>query len=289
MRLLTRKKGEGTYYYLQHSLKKDGKTITKEKYLGTEIPVNLEEIKKKFITELRHDTYRLLEQIKTRFQSTWKRTPLSARARELQEIAIAFTYNTNAIEGSTITLPETREIIQNDVAPHKPLLDIRETQAHAQVFLSMLKKKEELTANVFLRWHRTIFRETKPDIAGTFRDYSVSVGSYRAVDWQDIELLIEKLLDVIKKNQKTMNPVELAGRAHYIFEKIHPFGDGNGRIGRLLIGQILWHARYPMLIIERSRRTAYYKALQRDEEGFVNYFIRRFLAVHKPWLTHKEN
>jgi Fic family protein len=73
----------------------------------------------------------------------------------------------------------------------------------------------------------------------------------------------------------------VAARAHYMFEKIHPFGDGNGRVGRLLMNYILWKNGYPMLIIEHKNRKSYYKALQRTEEGFVNYFIRRYLAVNK--------
>ena len=79
----------------------------------------------------------------------------------------------------------------------------------------------------------------------------------------------------------TAKDVELAGKAHFQFEKVHPFGDGNGRIGRLLMNHILWNAGYPMLIIEYKKRSSYYKALTKGEDGFVKYFIRRYLAVHK--------
>ena len=78
-----------------------------------------------------------------------------------------------------------------------------------------------------------------------------------------------------------MHPIELAGRMHYRFEKIHPFGDGNGRIGRLLMNSILWKSGYPMLIIEYKKRKAYYKALEKDEGGFLQYFIRTYVKVHK--------
>lgn len=269
----------GVYYYLQHSFREAGKVVAREKYLGKKIPENIEELKKELKRESRKSIYEKLENIKTHFQKEWKRLPETAKQRELKEIAIAFTYNTNAIENSTITLEETREIIVDKIAPNRPLRDIRETETHFKVFLEMLKKKENLSKELLLKWHKAIFEETKPDVSGRYRDFMVRVGSYRAPDWQDVEKLMK---DFIKfSNKRELNPVELAARSHYQFEKIHPFGDGNGRIGRLIMNYILWHASYPMLIIEYTKRRSYYKALQRDEDGFVNYFIKRYLNVHK--------
>jgi len=280
MRIITRKRGNKKYFYLQHSLRKEGKVITKEKYLGTEIPENVDEITSAFRKEIQIDINKKLETIKENFQSEWKKIPESARERELEEISIAFTYNTNAIEGSTITLEEAREIIQDKISPNKPVRDVRETENHNKIFLQMLKKKEKITKEILLNWHKDVFSETKPDIAGKFRDYLVRVGPHLAPDWQDIESLMEGFIKFINQNKK-MNPIELAGRAHYQFEKIHPFGDGNGRVGRLLMNFILWHKGYPMIIIEYKKRKSYYKALQKDEEKFVSYFIRRYLTVHK--------
>ena len=280
MRILKRKKGAKEYYYLQHSFRKVGKVISKEKYLGFEIPKNIEEIKNNFRKELAQDLNKKLEDIKKNFQLGWKRIPESARKKELEEISIAFTYNTNAIEGSTITLEEAREIIRDKISPNKPLKEVRETEAHSEVFMKILSKKEEITNALLLEWHEEIFGITKSDIAGKFRDYLVRVGSYLAPNWQEVKKMMNELIDFIKNN-KQMNSVELAARAHYKFEKIHPFGDGNGRIGRLLMNQILWHGKYPMLIIEYRKRKSYYRALQKDEERFVLYFMRRYLTVHK--------
>lgn len=282
MRTVKRRKGRAEYFYLQHSFRKDGKVVTKELYLGKRIPNNLEEIKAKLLLEAREALSEKLEKIRNSFQKEWKRTPQSAKEKELREIAIAFTYNTNAIEGSTITLEEARLILEDQVAPNKPIKDIRETASHAAVFLQMLKTKEEISEKLLLEWHENIFRETKTDLAGRFRDYSVRVGSYIAPDWHNIEKLLKKLIAFA--NESNVNSVELAARAHYMFEKIHPFGDGNGRIGRLLTNLILWKNNYPMLIIEYKRRKSYYKALQRTEERFVNYFIRRYISVHKSRL-----
>jgi Fic family protein len=108
------------------------------------------------------------------------------------------------------------------------------------------------------------------------------VGAYKAPDWQDVNKLVNELARFYKANKK-MNPVELAARMHYRFEKIHPFGDGNGRIGRLMINHTLWNTGYPMLIIEYKKRKSYYKALQKDEEGFIKYFAKKYIKVHKKY------
>ena len=124
MHILKRKKGNQEYFYLQHSFRNNGKVITKEIYLGKTIPKNIDKIKQKLEQENRKELYKKLEKIKENFQKEWKKIPNSVREKELQEIAIAFTYNTNAIEGSTITLSETRQIIKEIIAPNKDLRDI---------------------------------------------------------------------------------------------------------------------------------------------------------------------
>ncbi|MBS3100495.1 Fic family protein [Candidatus Pacearchaeota archaeon] len=279
MKIKEKIRGKKKYYYLEHSFRKGNRVLKKEKYLGIKIPENIDKLKIDFEKEFHHSLIIKLEKMKSNFQEEWKRVPESAKKKELEEISIAFTYNTNAIEGSTITLEETREIIHDKIAPNKSLRDIRETESHSKVFLQMLNKKTAISNNLLLKWHGEIFKETKPDISGKYRDYFVRVGEYHAPDWQDINHLIKSLIQFI--NSSKINSVELSARAHYKFEKIHPFGDGNGRIGRLLMNNILWHSGYPMLIIEYKKRKSYYRALQKNEEEFVKYYIRRYLAVHK--------
>jgi Fic family protein len=280
--LIKRKVGKYEYYYIVHSFRKNGKICKEQKYIGKEIPQNIKEIMQEFKKKGLVEFYQKLEQIKNHFQSEWKKLPESIKEKEKQEIAIAFTYNTNAIEGSTITLEEAREVIEDKTSPNKPLREIKETESHAKTFLEMLKKQEKLSEELVLRWHKEIFGETKHDIAGKYRDYLVRVGEHLAPDWQDIPKLMKEFFAFLKT--KGMNPVEFSARAHYRFEKIHPFGDGNGRIGRLIMNHILWLNYYPMLIIEYKKRRSYYKALKKDEEGFVRYYLRRYLAVHKKMI-----
>lgn len=271
------------YYYLEHSYR-EGKKVEKiQKYIGKEIPKNINQIFEEFQKKAFNNVYQKLSSIKKSFQIEWKSLPASIKEKELQEIAIAFTYNTNAIEGSTITLEETREIIQDKISPNKSLRDVKETEAHSRIFLEMLNKKENLSEGLILRWHKDIFSGTKPDIAGEYREYLVRVGNHRAPDWQDIPSLMKNFIKFLY--EKDLNPVEFSARAHYKFEKIHPFGDGNGRIGRLIMNYILWFNGYPMLIIEYKKRKSYYRALNRDENGFVNYFLRRYLSVHKSRIS----
>ena len=279
MRIIKRTKGKKEYFYLQHSFRKGKKIETKEVYLGKIIPKNIESIKERLRIELKKELYKKLEKIRVNFKEEWKKYPQTIKQKEIEEIAIAFTYNTNAIEDSTITLEETREIVEDKISPNKSLRDIKETEYHYKIFLDMLNKKQEISNNVILEWHNHIFKETKPDIAGKYRDYLIRVGDHLAPDWQDVKKLMNAFIKFL--NKAKINPVELAARVHYKFEKIHPFGDGNGRIGRLIMNYILWHNQYPILIIEYKKRRYYYKALQKDEEVFTTYFLRRYLAVHK--------
>lgn len=280
MNIRKRKKGDKFYFYLEHNKRKGEKIIKKEKYLGTTIPKDINKIKIEFLNEIKLELYKKLENIKKNFQKEWKKTPKSAKENQIEEISVEFTYNTNAIEGSTISLSEVRQIIKDKIAPNKPLRDIKETEYHNKVFIQIIKNKQKITNTLLLNWHKEIFGETKVDIAGKYREYFVRVGSYIAPNWKEVKKMMNSLISFIEKN-KDINPVELAARAHYKFESIHPFGDGNGRIGRLLMNHILWHRGYPILSIEYKKRNSYYNAFPKGEEKFVNYFIRRYLAVHK--------
>jgi len=280
MKILKRK----GFYYLGHSFRKDEKVQYREKYLGKEMPDAIEQIKESFLREcMEESVFMKLRLIRINFGRHWKSLPESVKRKLLIEFSVDFTYNTNAIEGSTVSLTETDELIRRKIAPNRPLADVQETLNHSKVFFDVLNFKGELTTKAILEWHREIFGETKPDIAGKFRDYLIRVGSYVAPDWQDVKKLVGGL---IKWNRnQVLNPVEHAARLHYRFEKIHPFGDGNGRIGRLLIIHALKKGRYPLVNIEYKKRKSYYKALTRDENYFLKYFIRTYISFNKQYGT----
>lgn len=281
MKIIKRKRGKKQYYYLKHDFRKAGKVITKEKYLGAVIPNDIDRIKREFRKEIQPDLYSRLEAVKNNFQKDWGKLPASIREQQKEELAITFTYNTNAIEGSTISEAEVRGIILDKISPSKSLRDIKEAEAHNFVFLEMLEQHKPISNSLLLKWHKQIFNQTKSELAGKYRDYNVRVGSHIAPKHQEVNKLMNQLIRFIEKEKGNINPVELAAIAHYRFERIHPFGDGNGRIGRLLMNHILWFAGYPILITEYKNRNTYYRALDRDEDGFTSYFFRKYLGVHK--------
>lgn len=272
------------YYYLRLSFRKKGRVVTKERYLGSEIPADIEKQKEELLRQHMEDVLEKLDRIKEAYNREWKRIPPSVQKEMLIDLSIEFTYNTNAIEGSTITLEETEELIKHKMAPHKDIRDIKETLNHSEMFFKIIKNPQPIESETILKWHKELFNETKPDMAGRYRDYLVRVGPYLAPDWQDVKRLMNELLQWLSSNSGSMHPVELAARAHYKFEKIHPFGDGNGRTGRLIIANILQKAGYPPFVIEYKRRMSYYKALSKKEEDFLNYFIRRYLRVHQRYI-----
>ncbi len=282
MRIIKRNK----YYYLIHSYRIDGKVATLELYLGGTLPKTITSQKEELYGQCWANAFfPRFEVMKNAFQKDWQRYPKSIQQKILTELSVDFTYNTNAIEGSTLTHEEVEELIQKNIAPHKSLADISEAVQHSKVFLTICQDAPTITSELLLHWHKKLFTETKTDIAGVWRDYGVRVGFYIAPDWQDVPELIKEFIQWYRKNEMSMNPVELAARAHYRFEMIHPFGDGNGRIGRLIIATILAKFQYPLLIIENAKKQAYYKALQKEESDFGNYFFCTYQKAHKNLLN----
>lgn len=273
------------FYYLSHTFRKGSTVVHREHYLGKEIPTAIESVKEAFLRRCLHeDAFKKLACIKKNFKKEWATYPESVKKELLVTLSVDFTYNTNAIEGSPITHEETEDIIKRKISPHKPLNDVQETVAHSHVFFKVLNETRKFSLPLLLEWHRELFSQTKLDIAGKIRDYLVRVGPYLAPDWQELRELLKEFFAWYSMSLNNMHPIELAARAHYQFEKIHPFGDGNGRVGRLIIAHTLKNAGYPLLIIEYKKRKHYYHALQKSEHDFLLYFIRRYIAVHKRYI-----
>lgn len=286
MPTITRRTIKGIpYYYLVHTVRNGGGFKQKAKYLGKRIPRDIEKIKKQFLFELdKAKWYDKFEKIKANYAAELRVLPESALRKELVAFSVRFTYNSQRIEGSTLSLRETAQLLEEGISPSgKPIADVKEAERHQEVFLEMLKQKKDLALQPVLDWHWRIFRESKPDIAGEIRRHGVEITGSRYVPPTPVELLpmLQEFFRWYNQSKPKTNPVELAALVHLKFVTIHPYSDGNGRISRLMMNFILHRHGYPMLSIDYKKRAAYYHALERsqlsrDERFFTEWFFRRY-------------
>ncbi|MDP9306065.1 MAG: Fic family protein [Thermoproteota archaeon] len=279
------------YYYLQHTVRK-GRTVKyKEIYLGKKIPKDIDELKIKLFRESYKELYDSIQLIKKNSQKEIKTMPKSMREKSIELFVTRFTYDTQRIEGSTLSLRDTSNLLERGITPkNKPIEDIKEAEAHKKLFYKILmyQKEKDLSYNTILGWHQFLFRETKPEIAGRIRKHKVGISGSKFVPPLGVEVY-PQLKDFFKwytKNTKRLHPVELAALAHLKFVTIHPFGDGNGRISRLMMNFVLNKKEYPMFNISYEKRTSYYNALERSQikkewNHFLLWFIKKYIASNK--------
>jgi Fic family protein len=199
----------------------------------------------------------------------------SAAVRRLEEqLAIEWTYNTNAIEGSTLTLRETQLILEQGVTiGGKSLREHFEVINHRDAITlveSLAEKGEELTAGVVRQLHALVLARIDDENAGQYRQLPVRIAGAahepppawevpaRMTDWADW---------LAAQVSAGAEPVELAAVAHHRLVSIHPFLDGNGRTARLVMNLVLLRAGYPPAIIARANRAQYYRALAAADRG----------------------
>lgn len=287
-----------TYYYLEHAVRENDRVTKKSRYLGRTIPKDIEKIKKQFTYELDKERwFDVFDRISKNYTAELARTPKTANEKGLREFSVRFTYNTQRMEGSTLGLRETAQLLEEGISPSgKPLEDIKEAEAHKRVFFEMLGYQKDLTLGLVLYWHRKLFEGTKPDIAGQMRRQGVRIMGSKFVPPTPVELqpLLREFFTWYNGNRARIHPVELAALVHLKFVTIHPFSDGNGRISRLMMNFALNKHGYPMLNIEYKGRRAYYNALERSqvnsiERIFCQWFFKRYLAEQRSYLTPNIN
>ena len=193
-----------------------------------------------------------------------KRPLTAGEAERLREqFMVNFTYNSNAIEGNTLTLQETSMVLEGMTIDQKPLKDHLEAVGHRDAFLYVedIAKDTKLSETIIKNIHSLVLLN-RPEDKGTFRRIPVTIsGSYtEPVQPYMIEPEMTKLLSNNEKRKKNMHPIERIARFHLEFEGIHPFIDGNGRTGRLLLNLDLIQNGYPAINVKFTDRKKYYAA-----------------------------
>ncbi len=283
---------ERGFYYLKHHIQ----AKEKRKYLGKAIPKNIESLKKEFLKQFYcEDWDERIQSIGKKYQKELKKIPKSIQLKNFESFGIAFTYNTQKIEGSSLTKIDTKDLLVFGVTPaKKSQIDTIETKKHYELFMKLVtsKKIPKLTKKTILQWHREIFDQTKIGEAGSIRSYGVEVTTNEKIDFTPVAEIPKKLtefFDWLYKYDGEKNTAEFACMAHYKFVSIHPFGDGNGRISRLIMNYILLKYNYPLLMIKSTDRRPYFKSLEKsqlnhDEIHFLKWFMKYYIKENKQYL-----
>lgn len=205
----------------------------------------------------------------------------TAQVTKLREqLEIEMTYNSNAIEGNSLTLRETYLVLQEGVTiKGKPLKDHLEARDHKEAldFLYDLVApgSASISEHLVRQLHQLVVRETDAEFAGKYRTGSVIIGGadHTPPDAVDVPRQMKECIRWIKKNQNVLHPVELAALLHHKLVYIHPFFDGNGRTARLVMNVFLMRQGFPLAIILRNDRKKYYRMLQIADKGKMASFV----------------
>ncbi len=182
---------------------------------------------------------------------------------------LTLTYNSNKIEGSTLSEDETASVLfENKVLPSKTLIEQLEVKNHQTAFAYFLnyinQEDSKIDENLILKLHSILMNSIRDD-SGCYRNHAVRiVGSFvPTANCCKIPKLIEDLVSLIANSKEDI--ISLATKVHAFFEKIHPFSDGNGRIGRLILHAMFIKSNLPPVLIKQENKYLYYKYLQKAQ------------------------
>ncbi|CAG7836388.1 unnamed protein product [Allacma fusca] len=192
-------------------------------------------------------------------------------------------YHTAGIEGNTMTLSETRFILETRLAvggksimEHNEILGL--DAAMKFINSSLVNRIGKITVDDILNIHKHLMGFVDPADAGRFRQTQVYVGGHTPPPPKIIPESIQQLIQWLNSEEALqLHPIHYAAIAHYKLVYIHPFTDGNGRTSRLLMNWVLMQAGYPPVIIRKQDRQLYYSHLDTANKGDIRPFIR-FIA-----------
>ena len=210
----------------------------------------------------------------------------------IDEVEVAESvYNSNAIENSTLTLGETERILLEQVLSRNvSVREVFEAKNLARVteYKRMRAKDSELDKDLILLLHQMLIGGIDDAIAGRFRQQGeyVRVGTHIAPAPEQVERLIEAILVEYSSDLDSYFLDKIA-RFHLDFETIHPFCDGNGRLGRVIINFQFLRLGFPRLIVRNSEKERYYRAFREYEDNKKTRTMENLLALALMESLHK--
>jgi Fic family protein len=256
-------------------------------------PVDAREANKKDYSGLDFD-FSYIDSLK---ESIDKHRPFSKRlANSLREkLIVEWTYNSNAIEGNTLTLSETKVVLEGLTIGGKSMIEHLETINHREAIFfieELISNKEPLSEWNIKNIHALILKEIDNTNAGKYRSENVVISGAEHIPPKHYEIgdLMQKLIAEYQSEWEGFHPVVRATLLHGEFVKIHPFIDGNGRTSRLLLNFELMQNGYPPIIIKNAERARYYDVLDlahttMNYQPFVKLVSELVIESAKLWLS----
>jgi Fic family protein len=227
--------------------------------------------------------------------------PPAALRRLKSQLEIEWIYNSNAIEGSTLTLRETQLILEEGVTiggkslrEHFEVINHREAIRYVE---SLVEEQTPINSFHVRQIHKLVLANLDDENAGRYRKTTVRITGAAHLPpepWQVPQMMTE-WAEWVGQEHQDLHPVAVAAMAHHRLAAIHPFIDGNGRTARLVMNVLLMQKRYPPTVIMRANRGQYYNVLARADAGknapLVNLVARaveRSLTLYLEALTPRE-
>ena len=272
------------YLYLVDSVREKERVIQRTiKYVGKKRPINKHEfnsmllsykkedwILNNFQDQLSYQEHHQMHQASEKYRKYLQSLDSTSQEKEKERFLSNFIANSNAIEGSTLTPEDTFNYLFNDLTPSG--------KSKKELFMAsnLLKAWRYLENNVkmfptqkhILEMHKLVNKEIESEqTLGKFKQVQNYIGEVYTTSYLFVEERIKELFLVLKKAYKNVDDFEVAFQSHAQFEIIHPFVDGNGRVGRLLLNWLLMHKKLMPLAISFKKRAEYITALNNARNG----------------------
>lgn len=196
---------------------------------------------------------------------------------------VELTYNSNAIEGNTLTITETKVILEDGITigkgktlrEHLEVINHKEAMDYIE---DIVDKNIDITESIVKNLHCIILKTINNKNAGRYRNVNllISGSKHRPPEHFLVPQEMEDLIKWYNENKNKLHPIKLAAEFHHKFTFIHPFIDGNGRCGRLLMNLILMRFGYPITVIRMEDRNEYMSAL---EKASVENNLEDFIGI----------
>jgi Fic family protein len=211
--------------------------------------------------------YSRLEQLKQKLDA-FRPLPREIVKNLHEDLVLRWTYNSNAIEGNTLTLKETKVALEGITVGGKTMREHFEAINHREAIFfveELVGKRAPLSEWDIKSIHQLILKQIDDKNAGVYRNVNVTISGADHVPPDTLQVKGEmgNFIEWYNHDAQKMHPVERAGRVHADFVKIHPFVDGNGRTSRLLMNLELMKDGYPPVVLPVEKRLEYYETLDR--------------------------